>query len=141
MQSESAASAAMYLLPENVYIEIADKDSLYLSRNIEANLAELTTLNDGDTVSWGGTIHEMLILEMQRSMDFYESQYEKGPATELRIFQKIDDGGAFVKFAQQQLPFKIETASINESIPGIEHIDERLLSDCLPAIGAALREV
>ena len=139
MESESAASAAMYLLPENVYIEIADKDSLYLSRNIESNLAELAMFDNSNNTNWGSTIHEMLILEMQRSMDFYESQYEKGPATELRIFQKIDDGGAFVEFARQQLPFKIETASINESIPGIEFIEEHLLPDCLPAIGAALR--
>jgi MSHA biogenesis protein MshI len=140
-ERKSAASAAMYLLPENVYIEIADKDSLYLSRNIEANLDELTTPNSSNEGSWGTTSHEMLILEMQRSMDFYESQYENGPAAEMRIFQKINDDGAFVKFARQQLPFKIDTAPINESIPGIEHIDEQLLSDCLPAIGAALREV
>lgn len=140
MQSGSAASAAMYLLPENVYIEIADKDSLYLSRNIETSLVGLTAFKDKDGGNWvNNTSHEMLSLEVQRSMDFYESQYGKGPATELRIFQNIDDGGAFIDFARQQLSFNINTASINESIPGIELLDEHLLPNCLPAIGAALR--
>lgn len=136
LQHDSAPRAAMYLLPNNVFIDVVDNDSLYLSRNIENELGHLTSVGDGN----GSTSsHEMLSLEMQRSMDFYESHYANGPATEMRIFQKIDEHDEFVTFARQQLAFKINTESLDESIPGVEQLDDRMLSNCLPAIGAALR--
>jgi len=139
MRGESTTHAAMYLLPHNVYIEIADCDSLYLSRNIETSLAQLASSSGSDGSSWSDSSHEMLSLEMQRSMDYYESQYGNGPAAEMRIFQKIDNDDTFVDFARQQLSFKINTESIQDFIPGIEQLEEHMLPDCLPAIGAALR--
>ncbi len=138
IQGESTTHAAMYLLPQNVYIEIADCNSLYLCRNIETSLAQLTPV-DGGGSNWAESSHEVLSLEMQRTMDYYESQYGKGPASEMRIFQKIDNHDDFVNFARQQLSFKINTDSIHDSIPGIEQLEEDMLPNCLPAIGAALR--
>lgn len=132
--------AMMFMLPENVYIEIADSQLLYLSRNIETNLDQLSAPDKSDFAGWGDTSgYEMLSLEMQRSMDYYESHYGQGPAREMRIYQKPGDDNEFIDFARDQLSFNISTQSLADTIAGIEQIESANMPSYLPAIGAALR--
>lgn len=138
LEQDSDPCAAVYILPENIYIEVIDNTTLYLNRNIETHFQQQA--DDANSSAFLDTSsHELLSLEMQRSMDYYESHYGNGPAFELRVFQKLDDNDDFIRLANEQLPFKVNSVSLSDYIQGIEHIDNHLLPDYLPAIGAALR--
>ena len=90
-------------------------------------------------MSYGNNEFDVLSLEMQRSMDYYESHYGRGPADEMRVFQEIGEDHAFVEYARTQLPFRVEMLDLNDYISGVARIDQDDLPDYLPALGGALR--
>ena len=140
MTAQDEPRAVMHLLPENVYIEVSDQKLLYLSRNISAEIDQPNINTGTDGAHWNNEAgYETLILEMQRSMDYYESHYGKGPASEMRIYQRPGGDDTFVDYAREQLPFRVVTSTLSDTLPGAERIDEKDLPTLLPAIGAALR--
>ena len=145
LEAESAPVATMFVLPDNVFIEISDCEQMYLSRNIGSpheyeEDAPLDFANDEWNRSRGQSANfDMLSLELQRSMDYYESQYGRGPASEMRLFQTVGEGDEFVDHAQRELPFRVNRASLTDSISGLDALDNDQLPHYLPALGAALR--
>ncbi|MEM7293100.1 MAG: hypothetical protein AAF420_06865, partial [Pseudomonadota bacterium] len=145
LEQDSVPIAAMYLLPDNVYIEVSDPGALYLSRNIAASLDQLSEMPVADDNGWQTTDYdstsnaEMLSLEMQRSMDYFESHYGKGPANDMRMFQSIGEDNQFIDALGRDLPFRVRKESLSEAIPGVGNINTADLTHYLPAIGAALR--
>ena len=71
--------AYLHLLPSQTIIEIADGPQIYLSRRI---------LQEFDADAEPGLLQaqmENLALEVQRSLDYFESQYALGPADSLSV--------------------------------------------------------
>ena len=132
----------MYALPDNIFIEVTDSQLLYLSRNIEAQFHQLSAPVDDEFSGWGDSSgFEMLNLEVQRSMDYYESHYGRGAASELRIYKHSDSDDGFIEYAREQLPFRISTVPLNNIVSDVESIDKTILPGYLPAVGAALRAI
>ncbi|MEM7210189.1 MAG: hypothetical protein AAF434_20375 [Pseudomonadota bacterium] len=144
-KTDDKPSAVMYLLPESMVIQIADGTEMFLSRSIESNtnLAATEPANrDADAwslVPEAESDFDLVSLEMQRSMDYYESHYGRGPADEMRFFQQLDQNGAFIDFARQQLPFRLTPGELEDHIEGVDQIEHATLPFFLPALGGALR--
>ena len=145
MADDDRPAASMYMLPNNVFIEVSDPSALYLSRNIEFSMDDMRNPAPTDTVELGepapyaNSEYDQLSLEMQRSMDYYESHYGRGPADLMRLLQDAGNGQEFIDFASQQLPFRIESIGLGDHIDGVEHIADDDLPHFIPALGGALR--
>ncbi len=84
---------------------------------------------------------EALVLELQRSLDYYERQMRQVPPRTIYFCgdniseDKITDG------IQSSLSADIKVLPVSESFELSETIEAHILSLCLPAVGATLRPV
>ena len=77
-----------------------------------------------------------MLLEVQRSMDYYESYYGLGSVTDLRIFPQIDATEKLAMYLQNLTSFDIDFVLFGGDTGG-----SSLDSHCFHAYCAALRGV
>ncbi|MCW8881189.1 MAG: hypothetical protein OQL10_10255 [Sedimenticola sp.] len=127
--------ALLYLPPRYGMIEIVEGDTLYLNRRIE--------INGNDLEEQGGfgldEQLDSLVLELQRSLDYHESQFGMGAVPNISIIAPESRRDRLREYADENLAAKVALLDLNGLLEGIEEIDPSTLYRCLPAIGAALR--
>ncbi|TVO75945.1 hypothetical protein [Sedimenticola selenatireducens] len=130
-----AFQALLYLPPRYGMIEIVQGDTLYLNRRIE--------INGSDLEEQGGfgldEQLESLVLELQRSLDYHESQFGLGLIPDISIIAPESRRERLREFANESLAANVTLLDLNGKLDGVESIDASILYRCLPAIGAALR--
>ena len=133
---ENRASALLYLSEYVSLIEICDNGSLCLSRHINLDVSRMdTTTSDGRT-----ELLDILSLEIQRSLDYYESQFANGSAAKLNIISQISiPHEEFQEVAGSYLTVPIQPLNAFNTLQGADNYDSKLLATCAPAIGAAIR--
>lgn len=133
---ENRASALLYLSEYVSLIEICDNGSLCISRHINLDVSRMdTSTSDGRT-----EILDILSLEIQRSLDYYESQFASGSAAKLNIISQIPiPHEEFQEIAGSYLTVPIQPLNAFNIMQGAENFDSKLLASCAPAIGAAIR--
>ena len=127
------ARAYLQLQPGQTIIEIADGPQVYLSRRV---LQEFDSGADAELLQ---AQMENLALEVQRSLDYFESQYALGPADQLSVIVS-DDGlfDAFSKVARAFLTVQTERFSFSDlgAAAGVDLVE---LGHGVTAAGAAMR--
>jgi len=124
--------AYLHLQPGQTLIEIADGEQIYLSRRV---------MQDFDAGSAAELLHaqmENLALEVQRSLDYYESQYALGPADRLSVL--VCEPALFEAFAavaRDFLTVKTERFDLAE-LDVAEGVELTVLGRGVTALGAAL---
>lgn len=119
--------AFLYFNEDFGYLTITRGGVLYMIRRIELQQEAI-----------GGQLQEVA-LEIQRSLDFYESQYDCRPVAEL-ILGPGDDNDTLLTSLRQDLGIavaELDLAALFTLDPGISSDVQR---DCLMAIGAAMRD-
>ncbi|MCB1724548.1 MAG: hypothetical protein KDJ39_12735 [Gammaproteobacteria bacterium] len=127
--------AYLHLQPGQTVIEIADGDNIYLSRRVLQDYD-----GDADAVVLGAQM-ENLALEVQRSLDYFESQFALGAADRLSLI--VCDNALFEAFsgvARSFLTVPTERFSFDaiSMAPGVQ-LD--VLGQGVTALGAAMRGV
>jgi len=125
--------AYLQLRPGETIIEIADGPQVYLSRRV---LQEYDVNSDPELLQ---AQMENLALEVQRSLDYFESQYALGPADRLSVIV-CDDAlfDAFGKVAKSFLTVQAERFSFSGiAVAGGVELAE--LGRGVTAVGAAMR--
>jgi len=82
---------------------------------------------------------DAIALEVQRSMDYFESHYDQAPLKHLIIAPHDEPSKAFAQALAEEISMPIETLNLRAALdlaPGVEPNDRRSLL----AIGAALRD-
>ncbi|MCW8890098.1 MAG: hypothetical protein OQL20_05500 [Sedimenticola sp.] len=129
------SQALLYLPPRYGMIEIVQGDTLFLNRRIE--------INGSDLEEQGGfgldESLDSLVLELQRSLDYHESQFGMGAVSTISIIAPESRRDRLREYADQNLAAKVSLLDLNGILQGVESIDSLTLYRCLPAIGAALR--
>lgn len=127
--------AYLQLQPGETIIEIADGPQVYLSRRV---------LQDYDVGSDIELLHaqmENLALEVQRSLDYFESQYARGPADQLSVIVCDDQTyEVFNKVARTFLTVQTERFSFS-GIATAGGVDLASLDHGIAAVGAAMRNL
>lgn len=127
------ARSYLHLLPGETLIEIADGPQIYLARRV---------LQDFDIDADPELLRaqmENLALEVQRSLDYFESQFAFGPADQLsvlaadeRLFQSFAEvAGTFLTVSVERFPL--------DRLACAEGIELPVLSQGASAVGAAMR--
>ena len=125
--------AYLQLQPGQTIIEIADGPQVYLSRRV---MQDYDVNADIDLLQ---AQMENLALEVQRSLDYFESQYALGPADQLSVIVSDDVMfEAFSKVARTFLTVQTERFSFS-GMPSLDEVDLTVLGHGVTAVGAAMR--
>lgn len=134
---ENRAGAILYLSENLSLIEICDNGSLCLSRQINMDMSRLDLNSEEKRME----VMDMLSLEVQRSLDYYESQFASGAASKLNIVSEcLTSVDEFREVAGSYLTVPINKLTALDSIKGIEKFEGELVASCLPTIGGAIRD-
>ncbi len=133
--------ALVYVGQHQGLITITKQSELYLSRSINVGIASLpesilSVMDDEDCQRWLDTI----VIEVQRSMDYYESHFSQPQPTALVISPIGKEMPGLVEYLNEQLQISTRILDVNEIIDVPEVIPNDVQSRCLLAIGTALRE-
>ncbi|OOG26777.1 hypothetical protein B1C78_04530 [Thioalkalivibrio denitrificans] len=118
--------AGVYLMPDRGLVQITRGDQLFLSRGLDYGLDTLAGAQDP------AGLHERVALELQRTMDYYDSHFGAAPVKRLLVMP----GGETVGALADALGSSLGLAARVWQVPGAESQD--LESDALLALGGAL---
>jgi MSHA biogenesis protein MshI len=144
---EDAAGVALLRLEEDSgLITLTRQATLYLARRLDFGLSavassvssEVGPVQIPDAVqSW----LDRLVVEVQRSLDYYESQFSQGAITSLIVAPVEVRIKGMLDYLAQQLGMVVKPLDLNQALDCRESLDEGVQSRCFSVIGAALREV
>lgn len=115
-------------------LNITRQGQLYLTRRI--NLAfgrDVTSHGDWDAV------RARLVLEIQRSLDYFESQMGQDPVARVLVAPRDGDTAAVVDALSGALATPVVPLEIQRQLDAPDWVDDELKAACLTVIGGALR--
>lgn len=130
--------ATLFLMQHQAWIEITVGNTLCLARRLTlddsstSDISELAFDTDYDDDNLG--------LELQRSLDHFESHFGLGPARRLSVLCSDDQPSVMNRLTRDLFNIEVQPTELQEHLRGAEEIPHELLAPCLPAIGAALRQ-
>ena len=128
--AEGMNVALLRLRSSEGLISVQNGADLYMARRIEHGL-------DGAAGDYG-----TLTLEIQRSLDYFESQLGKGYINRLLLLPSKRDGAAVQQAMGGGLAVKLQALDLRELFPGqaSAELDTLQQAYCMTAVGAALRQ-
>lgn len=132
--------ALVYIDQNQGLITVTRQETLYLSRHLRFGYDSLpdTAIHSHDQEALD-TWLDGIIIEVQRSLDYYESHFSQPHVSGLVITPGVRDIPGMTEYLSQQLAIPVRYLVVNELIDTSIAIDQQLQSHCLLAIGAALR--
>lgn len=131
---DSNGAAFMDLRLTGSTMNISHKGDLYLSRRINTQLAPDAL----QSPEWA-SLKDKLVLEIQRSLDYYESQMSKGQITRIVIAQRQQDTDAMCAALNDSLSAKVSALNLAHHIESELDLTPELQQLSAYAIGATLR--
>lgn len=129
--SAEQSLALLTLTPESGLLSIYYDTDLYVSREFMIGIDQLGLATSDDE-----SVFDALLLELQRSLDYFESYYGMGSVTNLRIFPQLKATEKMAMYLQNLTNFDIEFIGF-----GTEESNPELDQHCFHAYCAALRGV
>ena len=132
-------------LPENeqgvVVLSLAERSGLLVViKQSEVYLARRLELGFDDLMLGDQHMFDDLVLQLQRSLDFFESHFAQALPAKVLIFPPDKVSGELIMHVNSHLKLDVEPL-ILEQLPDYSiNIDEAGQTRCLNAIGAALRD-
>jgi len=132
--------ALLYLDQDGGIITLTRQGSLYLSRNIDVGLRNMIP-GAGDEELHPQTVQALdkIVLEVQRSLDYYESHFAQPPITSLVIAPMEQEIPGVLPYLSANLGMAASMLDVNNILEVAEPVPGTMQSRCLLAIGAALR--
>lgn len=140
---EKGTIAILSLKENSGEILMFSHEAMYLSRSIEIGTSSLIGIDEGDDNLTHQMMMERFVIDVQRSLDYYESQLGKGIASKVYILpnghEELDLQGPLQEFVTP----KVLKLDCNEFISLETNIELNMQQQVhlLPVIGAVLRRV
>ncbi len=130
MGAEGQNQALLRLRSSEGVITVQNGTDLYMARQVERGLESAE--DDFSAVT----------LEIQRSLDYFESQLGKGYLNRLLLLPLKRDGERAMQALTSSLAVKLQRLDLREVFAGqpAAELDEREQAYCVAAVGAALRQ-
>ena len=139
--------ATMYLGNEAGVLTITRRGSLYLARRLHADpdlLAEGESYEPGaikpEQSEEAEQMTKSLLLETQRSLDYYEHQLELGQVTTLILVPLETPLAGLRRFLAANRSVDVSVLDLSGILRASEDLSQPFQTRCLMAIGGALRE-
>jgi MSHA biogenesis protein MshI len=123
-------------------ISLFSNSALYLSRKIDTGLNRLQEIQaQGATSAAMDQVHESIILELQRSLDFYESEFARPAITKLVVSPRHPVLQGFCDYASSHSGLTVELINLAQVFPDSAALNDENQARCLLAIAAAARKI
>ena len=133
--------AFLYLSKNSGLITLTRQGALYLSRNIDVGTEQMIHESGSEELHpQTQQALDKVVLEVQRSLDYYESHFSQPPITSLVIAPMEHEVAGVLPYLSANLGIAVSMLDINSVLDAEEPISDKLQSKCLLAIGAALRD-
>ena len=131
----------IYVGKDRGLITITRQSTLYLSRRMERGISSLPDTamhaNDRDVIE---TWLDGIIVELQRSLDYYESHFSQPQVSGVVIAPLPRNLSGIAEYITAQVDIPARVLDVNSLIDVQAPLETELQSRCLLAIGAALRQ-
>ena len=135
LPEDIAGVVTLYLERESGLITITRQSTLYLSRRVDIGYGHL-----GESIEKAQSRLDRIVVEIQRSLDYYESHFSQPAVTNVVIAPLPSPITGMDQYLAGQLGINVRLLDINSLIDMDEPLDNVVQSGCFLAIGAALRE-
>lgn len=131
----------VYIGKDAGIINVSHRGDLYLSRSLQFGTDALpdTAIHAGDEDAIESFL-DNIVIEIQRSLDYYDANYSQPPVEGLVIGSTDPDIPDMVDYLRIQTGLQSRMLDINELLDVEETVDSQRQAQCVLAIGAALRE-
>jgi MSHA biogenesis protein MshI len=141
LEGQEKGIAVLHIDREHGSINLYQNSALYLSRKIDTGLARFEALQAQgvDMQNNAESIYEPIILELQRSLDFYEHQFAKPSIRRLLVAPRHPLLQSFCDYASSSTGLQVEFLNLGQVYPDSTALDDQGQTNCLLAIAAASR--
>ncbi|MBT6456694.1 MAG: hypothetical protein HOK37_14270 [Gammaproteobacteria bacterium] len=130
---EDSTVAVLQFSDNEGLVTIYHHQDLYVARDFKIGLMDIdAALNEDEA------IYDSLLLELQRSMDYFESTYGLGMVQKMVIFPQTPGTVRMAKYVQNYVSYELDFVEVNVAGDGQQ---EALDKHCFPAYCAALRGI
>ncbi len=145
LPQDLAGLALLYLGPTSGLITLTRKATLYMARHLNMGIETLGPLPKDEHDELGPPPQaigwlDVLVVEIQRSLDYFESNFSQAPIKELAIAPMPRRIPGICRYLSAQLGVNTRMLDLSAVIDAADAIDPILQARCFPAVGAALRE-
>ena len=132
----------IYLARERGLLVVTRQSTLYFARTLElgADFLRQAGEDSGGLSLQGNAGFDRLVLEVQRSLDYYDRYFGQPPVAGLVIAPTEEPLPGLEDYLHDALGLAVRTLDLNEIVASDTPLDMRQQARCLPAIGAALRQ-
>ncbi len=131
---DSNGLAMMDLRHDGSLLNLSKNGAIYLTRHLSAQVGdEVLRSHEWDNVK------DRLVLEIQRSLDYYESQMGQGHISRVLIAPRKQDSDALKAELDQAMGVKVEIMNLQGKLTSDVELSMDVQQGCLMAIGGALR--
>jgi MSHA biogenesis protein MshI len=135
LEEDIRGMAMLYFTDTSGVITLTHQSSLYLSRNLDVGMQQLAVEDEGQRLQ----ALDRVVLEVQRSLDYFESHFNQGAISQLVIAPMTHDVPGMVSHFSANLGVAVRMLDMNDVLKCAEPIDMQTQARCFIAIGAALR--
>ncbi len=154
LKEDQIGVALLHFSPHSGLLTITRQGSLFLARTLEFGsdhlgaesslTADLGDDGAGDTTDTGLSaglrrLLDSIVLEVQRSLDYYESHFGLPPVSGLVIAPTEQAVPGMLGYLSNSLGLPVRLLDLNSVLDSEQTIDDVLQARCFAAIGAALR--
>jgi len=146
LPENEAGVAMIYLTRERGLVVVARQSTLYFARTLDIGYEYLSQgVRDGDGLNPDGNVatnieFDRLVLEIQRSLDYYDRYFSQPPVAGLVLTPTEIPISGLAEHLNDALGLSARHLDINEIVDCDTPLSESQQAHCLPAIGAVLRQ-
>ncbi len=148
--------AVLSFAPGHGMITLTRQGCLYLARTLDVGSAQLSRRGAAAVVEAGAgalavelqleegatgdtRVLDSIVLEVQRSLDYYESHFSQAPIGNLVIAPLPEEAVGLAQYLRSSLGIAVRELDLNEVVDAGEAFSASLQAGCWMALGAALR--
>ncbi len=134
LPEEAKGVVLLSFTPDAGLITISKQSDIYLSRNIDIGFDMLSQLTDT------AGMFDRIALEVQRSLDYYDSHFRQSPINHLAILPMPREVPGLVDYLQSNLSITVLNMDLTKLLECDAELPPALQTACLATLGAALRQ-
>ncbi len=142
LPEDVSGMALIHLGMDSGAITLTRQSQLFLARRLDFGLRSFPLVADAEAGSASEPVQQWmdgLVVEVQRSLDYYESHFSQPPIGHLAIAPLEMAVPGMADYLAQQLGLQGRMLDLDSLIDCGETVDPIIGARCFPALGAALR--
>ena len=137
VEGQERGIAVLHFGHESGSANLYSNSTLYISRKIDTGLQRMQEIQTQDGAE---QVYESIILELQRSLDFYESEHSRPSISKILVAPRHPALQEFCDYVSNNSGMKIELVNLSQIYPESTVLDDEIQANCLLAIAAASRK-